>query len=236
MTGHTTPLRRGVAAALLVPALLAGAACSGSDDPADEETPEEILAAAKTTLDDTAGVELELSTEALPEGIDGLVSATGVATHSPAFEGDTELIVSDLTVKVPVVAVDGLVYAQLPFTTGFRDIDPAEYGAPDPAQLMSPETGISTWLTEATDVEEGEQVREGEVVLTTYTGTLAGEVVHQSIPSAVEDSEFAVTFRLDEDDTLRTAEVTGAFYDEGTEVEYVIDFTEYDVDQEITRP
>ena len=34
---------------------------------------------------------------------------------------------------MPVVAVDGKVYAQLPLTTGYQDIDPAEYGAPDPA-------------------------------------------------------------------------------------------------------
>jgi lipoprotein LprG len=235
MTGPTTSWRRGAATALLVPLLMAGAACSGSDG-GDEETPEDSLAAAKTTLDETPGVELELSTEALPDGIDGLSAATGVATHAPAFEGECELIVENLTVNVPVVAVDGLVFAQVPFTTGFREIDPAEYGAPDPAQLMDPDTGISSWLTEATDVEKGDQVREGETVLTTYTGTLAGETVNQSIPSAVEASDFEVTFLLDEDDTLRTAQIAGEFYDEGAEVEYVIRLIEYDVDQEITRP
>ncbi len=225
----------GVALAVSV-GVLGVAGCSGSDGGGDEETPEEILAAAKQTLDDTSGVEIELSTEALPDGIDGLTAATGVATHAPAFEGECELLVENLTVSVPVVAVDGLVFAQLPFTTGFSDIDPEEYGAPDPAQLMNPDTGISSWLTEASDIAKGEQTREGEVVLTTYTGTLAGSVVNRSIPSAVEDSDFEVTFLLDEDDTLRSAEIVGEFYAEGSEVDYVIELTEYDVDKEITRP
>ena len=35
-----------------------------------------------------------------------------------------------------VVAVDGVVYAKLPFTTKYTDIKPADYGAPDPADLM----------------------------------------------------------------------------------------------------
>jgi lipoprotein LprG len=179
---------------------------------------------------------LALATEALPEGINGLTTATGVATHAPAFEGEVELIYSEASVKVPVVAVDGLVFAQIPFTVGWSDIDPAEYGAPDPAQLLNPETGISTWLTEATDIEEGEQVREGETVLTTYTGTLAGDVVARAIPSAEKDTEFAVTFRLDEDDRLRSADIAGEFYEPGSEVEYVLDLTNYGTEKEITRP
>ena len=61
-------------AGFVTPPLVAG--CSG-DDPEDESTPEEVLAAAKTELDETPGVELRLSTEALPDGIDGLVDALG---------------------------------------------------------------------------------------------------------------------------------------------------------------
>lgn len=230
----TTRCRFLVAIALAVAVLGTAPACSGSDEPA--ESPERALASAKKQLDETSGVQLALSTEGLPDGINGLTAATGVATHAPAFEGEVELSVDGLPLKVPVIAVDGLVFAKLPFTLEFEDIDPAEYGAPDPAALMDPETGISTWLTEATGVTSGDQVREGETVLTSYSGTLAGEVVARSIPSAVETSDFDVTFLLDDANQLRSAEVAGPFYEEGSHVDYVIALTDYGSDPQITRP
>lgn len=210
------------------------AGCGGSDEP--ETSPDEALASAKQQLDETSGVELTLSTPGLPDGIDGLTAATGIATHAPAFEGEVELSADGLSLEVPVVAVDGLVFAKLPFTTGFTDIDPAEYGAPDPAQLMNPDTGLSTWLTEATDVTSGDQVREGDTVLTSYDGNLAGSVVARSIPSAVKAADFEVTFLLDGDELLRSAEVVGPFYEEGSEVGYVIALSDYGSDPQITRP
>ena len=60
---------------------------------------------------------------------------------------------------VEVVAADGKVFAQLPFTTEFVEVDPADYAAPDPAALMEPEGGLSSLLTAAEGVEAGEQVR-----------------------------------------------------------------------------
>jgi lipoprotein LprG len=218
-----------------VPLALLATACSG-DDGGGEEAPEDVLAAAKATLDETSGVELELSTEALPKKVDGLVKATGVGTHAPAFEGDIDLVVNQLSLQVPVVAVDGTVYAKLPFTTKYAEVDPGDYGAPDPAQLMDTSTGISSWLTEATEIEEGDQVREGERVLTSYSGTLPGDVVVETIPTADTSASFPVTFRIDDDDTLRSVDVSGPFYGKGEDVDYTLRITDYGVEKEITRP
>ncbi|HET6562057.1 MAG TPA: LppX_LprAFG lipoprotein [Marmoricola sp.] len=221
--------------ALLVPLVLLAAGCSG-DDAAAESTPQDALAAARTKLDETSGVELRLSTDALPEGIDGLVDATGIGTHAPAFEGTVDLSISELSLEVPVVAVDGQVFAKLPFTKEYREVEAADYGAPDPAQLMDSTTGISSWLTEATDVTEGDQSREGSAVLSSYSGTLSGEVVADSIPSADTSADFPVTFRIDEEGTLRSADISGPFYGQGGEVEYTVTLTDYGTEKEITRP
>lgn len=230
MTAPSRPLLT----ALAVPLLLATAACSGSSDgPGD---PEEALAAAKEKLDDTPGITLALSTEELPDGIDGLMDATGVGTHAPAFEGEINLSVNGLELKVPIVAVDGLVFAKLPFTKSYAEIDPADYGAPDPAQLMDSTTGLSAWLTEASDVEKGEAVRDGEEVLTPYAGTLSGATVADSIPSADDGADFTVTFFVDDDGELRSVDASGPFYGEGGDVDYTIELTDYGTDQEITRP
>ena len=135
------------------------------------------------------------------------MEAEGVGTHAPAFEGTITVVLAGQAFEVPVVAVDDTVYAQLPLTVGWQDIDPAEYGAPDPAQLMSPDAGFSSLLPETTDVEEGESVRGGEdnsEVLTEYTGTVSGDVVKNIIPTASGD--FDATYTITDDGELREAD------------------------------
>ena len=73
---YRCPARVVVALAALVVPL---AACSGDGGGEAGPTPEDVLAAAKQALDETSGVTLSLATEALPEGVDGIVKATGVA-------------------------------------------------------------------------------------------------------------------------------------------------------------
>lgn len=223
---------------LLTLAVLAVVAAlpAGCTNEEPERRPADVLTSAKEQLDETSGVRLDLSSDGLPEGVDGLTDAEGVATRAPAFEGEIDLIVAGLAVTVPVVAVDGTVYAMLPFTESFTDIDPAEYGAPDPAALMDPDAGIPSWLVEVDGVTRGEQVRRGEQVLTAYVGTLPGSVVRRTIPGAVASGEFEVTFRVDENDLMHSVVVAGPFYEEGGTVEYVVEFTGYGSERQITRP
>jgi lipoprotein LprG len=220
---------------VLVPVLLLVAACSGGGGD-DGRAAEDVLAAAKTQLDDTSGVSLTLAADELPEGVDGVLEAAGAATHAPAFEGDLKVMVNGLTVDVPVVSIDGQVHAKLPFTDIFQPINPTDYGAPDPAALLDPTSGISTWLTAAEDVERGEESRDGRKVLTEYSGTLPGAAVAEVIPSADDSAEFDVTFRVDDDDLLGSARVVGPFYSDGGDVDYTFTIDEYDVEPDITAP
>lgn len=207
-----------------------------SDARENSDSPEEVLAAAKTTLDETSGVRVSLSTEKLPPTVDGILEAEGVGTHDPAFEGDLKVASGGVTADVPVIAAQGKVFAKLPFTTRYVEVDPAAYAAPDPAGLMEPEGGLSSLLTAAEDVEEGRQVRSGEDVLASYKGTVPGDVVASVIPSASADQAFDATFTVDGDDRLREAVLTGPFYPEADDVTYTITFEEYDTSADITLP
>src|SRR5690349_3038453 len=130
-------------------------ACSGDSEKASAgRTPEQVLALAKKTLDETAGVRIDLSTDDLPDGTAGVTAAEGVGTHDPAFDGSITVSLAGQTVPVPVVAVDGKVYAQIPFTPGWSDVDPEEYGAPDPALLMATDGGFSGLLTATEGAKE----------------------------------------------------------------------------------
>ena len=232
---RSLPVRAAVAALTLA---LTASACSGDDDSGDDsQTPEEVLAEAKTTFDETSGVRITLRTDDLPEGLEGLIGADGVGTRAPAFDGTIKVRYAGFEPDVPVVAVDDVVYAQLPLSTGWSDIDPGEYGAPDPAQLMDPDTGFSSLLPATTDLEQGEQVRGGSDnrdVLTEYTGTVPGSTVENIIPTASGDFDAAYT--VSDDGELREVVLTGVFYPDSASMTYTIEFSDYGTSQDITAP
>jgi len=211
---------------------------SADTDDDGEISPEEVLELARTTFDETSGVSLSLETDDLPDGVDGLVNAEGVATHAPAFEGVATVSLSGSPFNVdPLVAVDGKVYASIPGVPITQEIDPEDYGAPDPAQLMDPEEGFSSILTETDDIEEGETVRGGEdndEVLTEYAGIVAGSVVENIIPSA--EGDFEVTYTIAENGELREARLTGVFYPDSDEMTYTVGIDDYGTEKDISKP
>jgi lipoprotein LprG len=221
--------------------LLALTACGGDEDGGSgsggDASPEEVLAAAKTELDETSGVNVTLSTEDLPDGATGILQAEGVGTHAPAFEGSLTVAIAGGEPVVPVVAVGGKVYAVLPFTSDYQVVDPAEYGAPDPAALMSPDKGFSALLGETTGLKKGEEARGGEgnkEIFTEYSGTVPGAVVENIIPGASGD--FEATYSITDKDELRTAVLTGEFYEGEDAMTYTIEFDGYGTEKDITAP
>jgi lipoprotein LprG len=130
-----------------------------------------------------------------------------------------------------------MVYAELPLTSGYQEVDPSEYGAPDPAQLMSPDEGFSSLLTATTDLETGESVRGGadnKEVLTEYTGSVPSTAVANVIPSA--EGDFDVTYSITSEGELREAVLTGVFYPDSDEMTYTLEFDDYGTEPDITAP
>jgi lipoprotein LprG len=214
-------------------------ACTGDDGGGDDSTDDlgTRMGTARAALDDAASIELRLSTNELPDGIQGLIAADGTGNHDPAFEGTVTVASGPFgDIDADVVAVDGDVYALLPFTPDYAPIDPSDYGAPDPAALLAADGGVSEWLTGADELTSGGDSRDGDEVLTSIGGTLAGDQVAALIPSADGDADFAVEFRLTDDDQLRDASITGPFYPGGEDVTYELTVEPSDDDVEITAP
>jgi lipoprotein LprG len=234
--------RRGSALLLAVALAVAGTGCSddekksggGGDDP----TPEEVLALAKTTLDETSAVKISLETDEVPSGVTGIKSATGVGAHPAAFEGDFELSVNGLPATAEVIAVDGVTYAKnsllLPDWTS---IDPSDYGAPDPAQLMAPDDGFSGLIAAITGAEAGDSVRGGDdnrEIFTEYTGTIPSSAVEALIPTA--EGDFDAVLTISDEGELRRAELTGVFYKDADALTYTLELDDYGTEAEITAP
>ncbi len=227
------------AALLTVPTL---AACSGDDggdggDAEDAPTPEEVLDQAATTLAETSGVNLTLSTPTLPDGVSGITQAIGTVTDAPAFDGSITVVFAGQTVDVPVIAVEDTVYAQLPFTPGWNEVNPKEYGAPDPSNLVG-EDGFAGLLGLTESPEAGESVRGGAgntEILTTYSGTVPGDAMDAIIPSSSGDS-FDVEWQVTDGGELRKATLTGVFYPRAEPMTYTVDFADYGTEKDITAP
>jgi lipoprotein LprG len=227
---------RSLPTALLLVLCVVLSGCSRGGSESAERTPASVLGAAKKELDATSGVRIGLSTPKLPSGVNGLLGATGIGTHAPAFQGTIKVAASGFTADADVVAVGGKVHARLPFTKKFTVIDPADYGAPDPADLLAPQGGLSSLLTSATGLESSGEVRDGRTVLRSYTGTVPGRAVRTVIPSASASADFDATFTVDDRDRLAKAVLAGPFYPRGGDVTYTITFDQYDTTKDIKAP
>lgn len=217
------------------------AACSGDDgDGGDAPSWSDAGAKAKDLLDKTSGVELSLSTKDNP-GVDYLSKATGtIVADPPAFEGKVSGVVSGFPANdIDVVSVGGTLWVNISILGGWSDkYQPDDLCAPDPATLLDPDSGVSNVLTSSEDVETGKSERGGadnKDIFHTYSGKATGDSVRAILPCA-EGDDFDITYRVDDDGYLRSAEVSGVFFPGADEVTYTIDVEKYDVTKDISAP
>ena len=209
-----------VASLMLSAALcIAVSGCQGNDSPSRDQSPHDRLAAAKQGFDDADFIDFTLSTKSLPDDVEGLLSAKGTGTHDPAFDGEVK-VQTGFDVTAPLIAVDNDVYIKLPFSD-WSTLDPARYGAPDPAELMDTKGGISSLFTATEDLAVGDSSRDGETVLTSIDGTIPGDAVKAVFPSSGDDG-FDVSYTLTDGNRIDSIEITGPFYDGSDDVTYSI--------------
>ena len=216
--------------------LLAG--CQGDSEPKKADTSElqKRLSAARTLIDDAETVNVSLATKSLPDGVTGVLSASGQGNHSPAFKGKVKVITGGSTLSADVVSAEGTLKAKTSFSPLYLEIDPASLKAPDPAALLDTENGVTRILDQTKGLKGGDKSRDGSDVLTTISGTLPGNIVTTIIPSADEKASFSVKYRLTDKDELRDATLSGPFYPEGGDVTYVVKLTTSDVPVTIKVP
>lgn len=228
MTLLGTRTLAGVAAAALTISLTA---CSGgSDSVAGERTPEEMIAAAQKELGAAQTVKMVLETQDLPKGLDGLVKASGTATKTPAFEGKITVMFSGFNAEVPVRALDGKVWAIVPGSTDWAEIDPAQYGAPDPATLIDESSGFGGLLGRIDGLKHVEDALVDGEKVATYAGTVSGADMKKVMPSSDDSQPFTGEINLDEDGELLSMSLTGLFYEGKPSLTYSLTFTDYSDD------
>ncbi len=213
--------------------LFAVAACDGGgevDDPAG------ALENAGQLLSESSSVRFTVEGEGLPDSGTVVVRAEGVAVPPHSFEGDIRIRAGALPATVPVVSIDGTVWAELPMTNGFEEVGTDDLGVGDPGALIAADGGVNELLTSGSDMSaEGQTRIDGDVydqVQSIVPGELVGEILAIDDP----DAEVQATWALDPDSgRLRQASLTGPFYG-GGEQTYTVHLDDYDADVEISAP
>lgn len=235
------PLRamRFRAVLLTTAAVLTLTACSddgGESEEAQPEDPTARLEAAADLLDGTSGVTFALEGSDLPDSGTVILGAEGAAVPPDALEGEIRLIFSGLPTTIPVVAVDGELYADI-LSSGFQQVDADTLGFSDPSALIDPERGVSQLLRSGSDVAAAGEVRVDSEVYDQITSTLPGDLVDQVLTITDPAAQVDATWAIDPDTGhVRQATLTGPFYDTGGDQTYTVTLSNYDEPVEISAP
>jgi LppX_LprAFG lipoprotein len=221
----------------LVPLVVAAVVLAGCGGGEPAESAGDLLSRAKTTLDEASSAHFVLTSENAPTSGTLLVGGEGDIARPSSFEGTLEVLAMGSTVDLEVVSVDGTVFAQLPFTSSFSVVDPAQFGFGDPGALLDPETGISQLLAEADTAELGEERRVDGEVVREVTAELPGDLVEQILTSADPSAPVQARFSIaSESGELRRAELTGPFFSAADDATYILELSDFGADVEITAP
>lgn len=214
-----------------------GTGTNGSATDKAASTPKSTLVQAKKTLDDTSGVHLKLTSDKIPAKENGLISGEGDGSHAPAFKGKIAVrIPAAGTISVPIVAVDGKVWAKTPLSPKMATIDPKQFGAPDPAQIFARNGGFSTLLVATKSPKFGDKKRDGKDIVQTVTGTLPGAAIKQTLNFGSAGKTYDAVYLITDKGELRSAQLTGEFYKGANDTSYTVEFTKYGQKVAVSKP
>ena len=227
--------RRG--APLLALVVLAGTMLAGCGGDSSSESAPDLLAKAKSTLDAADTAHFVLESSGAPDTGTVLVGGEGDIARPASFDGTLKVHALGSALDLKVISVDGTVYAQLPFTSSYSVVDPAQFGFGAPGALLDPDTGISQLLAKAESAKLGDEKRVGGEVVREVTAQIPGDLVEQSLTSADPSQPVQARFSIATDSgELRRAELTGPFYAAGEDATFTVLLRDFDADVHITAP
>jgi lipoprotein LprG len=229
---------RSAVVAVLVATSVALAGCSGGDDAGGQPSasPAEQLDAARDRLVSSPAVAFTLESSGLPGKAVGVSAASGTGLFAPpSFKGTLNATIRGVTGTVDVIAVEQDVYLKF-FTPGYAKVDPAAYGAPNPARLFDQQAGVTSLVDKTSSPTRGARQRDGSDVLDTFTGTVPGAAVADLFVIGDRNGTFDITYGVtDTDHELRKVVLRGPFY-AGSTATYTLHLERLAAPVAITRP
>lgn len=214
-------------------ALLVPAACGSSSTGASPQT---LLQQSKQVLDSTKGVHFTLQSS--NAGTTGTVikGGQGDLVRPDRVQGSLDVLVKALPATVKVVAVGSTVEAQLPFSTTYSKIDPAAFGLGNPADLLSPQRGLSSLLTAGTNPQTVGTERISGELLDEFKTSVPGTAV-PLLPDQNPSQPVELVAAIDPSNhQLRQVTLTGPFTSATTNSTFVVTLTNYGEQPQINLP
>ena len=219
-----------------VPLVVLGTAgCSVFEDAAP---PKEALSAAQQRFVEAGSVGFDLQQSAIPEGHDGVSAANGsgiIDKATPKFRGQVTGVIDGNSAGVEIIAIDEETWMSF-FTEDFNPVEMSDLGAPNPAEFFRTGSGVDRILESTTGAKAGERTRNGDTVLQEYRGTVPAQEISRLFLLGEGADHFDVVYGIEpESGELRTAEITGNFY-EVKKTTFSLEVKDYGKPVTITRP
>ena len=196
-----------------------------------------LLQRAKATFDHTSAFHIQLTSQNTTGSGLELTAAQGDAVRPDGFSGVLSIEESGFPLQVHVIASGGQFYVQLPFSADYSKANPAQYGFGNPGQLLDPNRGISTFLTEAEKPTLGSQTRLNGEELQQVNANLPGSLVKALLVDAEPSQPVATVFSIDtSDNQVREVDLTGPIFQAGQQSTFHLVLDKYGENVTVTPP
>lgn len=214
--------------------MLFAGACGSSGG---TQSPLALLASARKAVDATPGVHFKLSSRNIPATGTTLTGGEGDLTRPGQLKATFQVSLGGLPANVNLIEVGGKLYAELPFSTGYKPTSPSEFGLGDPAALLNPKTGVSGLLTTLSHPTSAGQTRYNGELLDQVSGTVPGTAVTGFLPDVDTSQPVKLTFGIDPSThQVRTVQAVGPFASAKVASVYTVVLTKYGESVKITAP
>jgi hypothetical protein len=211
-------------------------ACGGSSN-APSIGATSLLKTTKSALDSTPSFHFVLTSADVSGSGSELTGGSGDMKRPDSMSGKLQVSIFGLAINVPVVSVGGTFSVKLPTGTGFSTANPADYGFADPAQLIDPNTGLSSLLLKCQSPQVKSDDRYNGEALHEIGCSLPGGAVAALLTSADPSTSVAATFGIDTgNNQLRRVALTGPFIIKSTNATYILVLTNYGENVSVTPP
>lgn len=176
---------------LCAAACVAVAGCGGSTASPASSNPRTLLSDAKAVLDRSPSVHFVLTSAGATGSGTIITGGSGDIARPDTMQGQFTVEQSGFSASIGILAKGAQFYAKLPFSSRYTATNPATYGVGNPAQLISPTSGLSSLLLVISQPRLGPTTRIGSEVVDQVEGTVPGSAVpvlpdaNRSVPVAV---------------------------------------------------
>lgn len=211
--------------AALLASVVSACGSSGSLSSAQAKS---LLAQGKTTIDNTQAFHFTLKTSGVPQGSGTtIVGGEGDLARPDKLVGSFTVSVSGLQAAVKVAAGGGKFYAQLPFQQTYTATDPSSFGVANPAQLISPNGGLSSILSDTSQTSSGGQTRVNGELLDIVSGSVPGTAI-TVLPDKDPSRPVAIkAFINPSNHQVRQITLTGPIETTATSASFTVTVTNY---------